>query len=180
MDLESIKNRIKGLERREKVFVFIIFLAVFVVLPYIFLYSPSVKNLDTAKMELQNLKTEIDVLNKTIAAMPVQPVITHEPVTLPATEDLAGMLASITREASLANVEFISLAPEGISNKDSYVEMRMKMELRLRFRALYDFLKNIETRQRLFLITDIKFETNETVYPSGIALVKAVVYLRKK
>jgi len=93
---------------------------------------------------------------------------------------LAGMLASITREASLANVEFISLAPEGISNKDSYVEMRMKMELRLRFRALYDFLKNIETRQRLFLITDIKFETNETVYPSGIALVKAVVYLRKK
>lgn len=180
MDLESIKSRIRGLERREKIFVLITVLAVSVVLPYIFLYSPSVRNLESVRMELKNLKTEVDALNTTVAAMPVQQVGRDEKITLPATEDLAGMLAAITREANLAKVEFISLAPEGILSKDGYIEMKIKMELRLRFRALYDFLKNIEARQSLFLITDIKFETNDTVYPSGIALVKAVVYLRKK
>lgn len=181
MDLERVKDRIKGLNKREKVIVLITFIIAVIAVPYVFLYAPSAKKLDSTKKEFKNLQTEIDAINASIAAMTVQqPLIIEETISLPDTEDLAGMLAAITREANLANVEFISLVPEGISNKDNYVQMKIKIELRVRFRAFYNFLKNIETRQRLFLIKDIKFETNNIVYPSGIALIKAVVYLRKK
>ena len=58
--------------------------------------------------------------------------------------------------------------------------MKVKIELRVRFRELYDFIKNIETRHRLFLIQEVKFETNSALYPGGIAILRAGTYLRKK
>ena len=101
-------------------------------------------------------------------------------VVLPEAEDLSGMLAAISREATIANVDFVSIAPEGFEHKNKFIELKVRIELRVKFRELYDFVKNVEARHKLFLIKELKFETNDSLYPSGIALMKAVTYLRKK
>ena len=112
------------------------------------------------------------------AAFPKEPVA--EKIALPEAEDLSGMLAAISREATIANVDFVSIAPEGFVHKDKFIELKLKIELRVKFRELYDFIKILETRHKLFLVQELKFETNDALYPSGIALLKAVTYLRKK
>ncbi len=179
MDLEKVKGRFKRLTNREKIIFLTTIVLSVIIVPYMFLYGPSAKKVDSLKIELNSLKSEIKALDAAIVSISVRQPVIEGPIELPDTEDLAGMLAAITREANRADVEFISLVPESIKNKNSYVQMKIKIELRVRFKALYDFLRNIEERQRLFMIKDVKFETNDTVYPSGIALVKAVVYLRK-
>lgn len=180
MGIEQLKDRLKSLSPRERIFLFITSFIVVVVVPYLFLYSSSSKKLEAVKLELNNLKIETGSLQTAISSVPGQQAETETHIVLPDTEDLAGMLAAITREANLANVEFVSLIPEGITHKDSYMEMKVKIESRVRFRSLYDFLRNMEMRQRLFVIRNVKFETNDALYPSGIALINAVVYLRKK
>jgi Tfp pilus assembly protein PilO len=152
-----------------------------VIVPYMLLYSPSSVNIKNKQQTLQNLKKEIEAANAALAsqtAIPKEPVV--EKITLPEAEDLSGMLAAISREATIANVDFVSIAPEGFEHKNKFIELKVKIELRVKFRELYDFIKNVETRHKLFLIQELKFETNASLYPSGVALLKAVTYLRKK
>jgi Tfp pilus assembly protein PilO len=181
MDVKSIKEKFKSLSKREKIIVLINLVAIVVVVPYMLLYSPSSVSVKNKRQAIQNLKKEIEASNAALAlqaALPKQPVA--EKIVLPEAEDLSGMLAAISREATIANVDFVSIAPEGFEHKNKFVELKVKIELRVKFRELYDFIKILETRHKLFLVQELKFETNDALYPSGIALLKAVTYLRKK
>ncbi|MDP1758448.1 MAG: type II secretion system protein GspM [Thermodesulfovibrionales bacterium] len=181
MDVKSIKEKFKSLSQREKGIILINLVAIVVVVPYMLLYSPSVLQIKNKKQALQNLKQEIEATNAALASqavLPKEPVV--EKIVLPEAEDLSGMLAAISREATIANVDFVSIAPEGFVHKDKFIELKLKIELRVKFRELYDFIKILETRHKLFLIQELKFETNASLYPSGVALLKAVTYLRKK
>ncbi|MDP3048383.1 MAG: type II secretion system protein GspM [Thermodesulfovibrionales bacterium] len=181
MDIKTIRSKIKSLSQREKIIAVVTLTAIAVIVPYMLLYSPSSVNIKNKQQTLQNLKKEIEAINAALAsqtAFPKEPVA--EKIELPEAEDLSGMLAAISREATIANVDFVSIAPEGFEHKNKFIELKVKIELRVKFRELYDFVKNVETRHKLFLIQELKFETNATLYPSGIALLKAVTYLRKK
>jgi len=183
MDINTIKNKFAGLSLREKAITIITLSAIVILVPYSLLYSPSAVKVKIKQQELQNIKKEFEAINLTLASQMIsqkEPSAKTEKITLPDAEDLSGMLAAISREANIARVDFVSIAPEGFIHKDKFIEMKVKIELRVRFRELYDFLKNIEARHKLFLIQELKFETNPTVYPSGIALLKAVTYLKKK
>ncbi len=181
MDIKTIKSKFESLSTREKIVAVVTLTAILVIVPYMLLYSPSSVNIKNKKQTLQNLKKEVEAIN---AALASQPAVPKEPVAekieLPEAEDLSGMLAAISREAAIANVDFVSIVPEGFNYKDKFVELHVKMELRVKFRELYDFIKSVETRHKLFLIQELKFETNDALYPSGVALLKAVTYLRKK
>lgn len=185
MDVKILKKKISdkfaSLSGREKAIVLLILISLIVLVPYYYFYSPASKNASNKQNTLQTLKAEVDTINNAVSA---QTVSQQDPstgkLTLPEADDLSGMLAAISREANAAKVDFISIAPEGFIYKDKLVELRVKIELRVRFRQLYDFIKSIETKHKLFIIKDIKFETNNTVYPSGIALLHAVTYLKKK
>lgn len=181
MDVKSIKEKFKSLSKREKIIAVVTLTAIAVIVPYMMLYSPSSVNIKNKQQTLQNLKKEIEAISITLAsqaAFPKEPAV--EKITLPEAEDLSGMLAAISREATIANVDFVSIAPEGFNYKDKFVELKVKIELRVKFRELYDFIKILETRHKLFLVQELKFETNASLYPSGVALLKAVTYLRKK
>ena len=181
MDIKTVKGKIEGLSQREKVISAITVAAAVFALMHMLLYLPAAQKAKAKKQELQNLEKEIEAINMTLSSQAASvkgPFV--EKAELPEADDLSSMLAAISREATMAKVDFISISPEGFEYKDKFIELRVKIELRVRFRELYDFLKSIETRHRLFLIQDVKFETNSTVYPSGIALLKAVTYLRKK
>ena len=181
MDIKTIRSKIKSLSPREKIIAAVTLTAIAVIVPYMLLYSPSSVSVKNKKQAIQNLKKEIEAINITLAsraAFPKEPVA--EKIALPEAEDLSGMLAAISREATIANVDFVSIAPEGFVHKDKFIELKLKIELRVKFRELYDFIKILETRHKLFLVQELKFETNDALYPSGIALLKAVTYLRKK
>jgi Tfp pilus assembly protein PilO len=181
MDIKVIQNKFKSLLPREKMIVAVTLTAIAVIVPYMLLYSPSSVSVKNKKQAIQNLKQEIEASNAALAlqtAIPKEPVV--EKIVLPEAEDLSGMLAAISREATIANVDFVSIAPEGFEHKNKFIELKVKIELRVKFRELYDFIKNVETRHKLFLIRELKFETNASLYPSGVALLKAVTYLRKK
>jgi len=181
MDVKSIKEKFKSLSQSERLLAVVTLTAIAVIVPYMLLYSPSSVSVKNKKQTLQNLKSEIEAINTSLAS---QAVLPKEPVAektaLPEAEDLSGMLAAISREATIANVDFVSIAPEGFEHKDKFIELKVKIELRVKFRELYDFIKMLETRHKLFLVHELKFETNAALYPSGIALLKAVTYLRKK
>ncbi|MDP2279485.1 MAG: type 4a pilus biogenesis protein PilO [Nitrospirota bacterium] len=181
MNIKTIKSKFESFSKREKIVAVVTLTAIAVIVPYMLLYSPSVLQIKNKKQTLQNLKQEIEATNAALASqavLPKEPVV--EKIVLPEAEDLSGMLAAISREATIANVDFVSIAPEGFVHKDKFIELKLKIELRVKFRELYDFIKILETRHKLFLIQELKFETNATLYPSGIALLKAVTYLRKK
>lgn len=181
MDIKIIKDKFDKLSKREKIIAFITLLSALFAVFHMMLYSPASHKAKTKQQTVKNLKSEIEAVNMMIstqAAIQKEPEI--EKLTLPEAEDLSGMLAAISREASMAKVDFISISPEGFEYKDKFIELRIKIELRVKFRELYDFIKNIETRHKLFLVQDLKFETNSVLYPSGIALLRAVTYLRKK
>ncbi len=185
MDLTAFKKKISGkfasLETREKAIVVFTLTALIVIVPYFYLYSPASKNALEKQNSLQTLKSEVDTMNAAVASqtIPQQDPLTGK-LSLTEADDLPGMLTAISREANASKVDFISIAPEGFIYKDKLIELRVKIELRVRFRQLYDFIKTIETKHKLFIIKDIKFETNTAVYPSGIALLHAVTYLKKK
>lgn len=185
MDIKIIKSAVKAkfeaLSQREKIiFAATVAVAVFVVFQMM-LYSPASKKVKLKRQMLQDIKKEVEAINLILSSQTVvQKAPPPEKITLPDAEDLSGMLAAISREANIASVDFISIAPEGFEYKDRFIEMKVKIELRVRSRELYDFLKNIETRHKLFMINDLKFETNSALYPSGIAILKAGTYLRKK
>jgi len=181
MNIKAIKSKFDSLAKREKAIIIINLIAIAVVVPYILLYSPSVLQIKKQKQALQAVKSEIEAINITLASQTAgskEPVV--EKIALPEADDLSGMLAAISREATIANVDFVSIAPEGFNYKDKFVELKVKIELRVKYRELYDFIKILETRHKLFLVQELKFETNDTLYPSGIALLKAVTYLKKK
>ncbi|HBG93095.1 MAG: hypothetical protein A2X54_08700 [Nitrospirae bacterium GWF2_44_13] len=181
MNIKAIKSKFESLSQRERFIILINLVAIVVVVPYMLLYSPSSVSVKNKKQAIQNLKKEIEASNAALAsqaAIPKKPVV--EKITLPEAEDLSGMLAAISREATIANVDFVSIAPEGFEHKNKFIELKVKIELRVKFRELYDFIKNVEARHKLFLIQELKFETNASLYPSGVALLKAVTYLRKK
>ncbi|TAL23769.1 MAG: hypothetical protein EPN94_08800 [Nitrospirae bacterium] len=185
MDLKTVKDTIgkkfEALSQREKViFAITLAAAVFVVF-HVMLYSPASKKVKLKRQTLQNIKKEIEAINLILSSQAVvQKAPVAEKITLPEAENLSGMLAAISREATMARVDFISISPEGFEYKDRFIEMKVKIELRVRSRELYDFLKNIETRHKLFMVHDLKFETNSALYPAGIAILKAGTYLRKK
>ncbi|MBI4691729.1 MAG: type 4a pilus biogenesis protein PilO [Nitrospirae bacterium] len=181
MDIKTIRNRIKGLSQREKIISAATITAAVVIFFHMILYSPAAQKLRLKQQSLQNLKREIEAITVTLSSQAV-PRKEHIPekISLPEADDLSGMLAGISREATRANVDFISIAPEAFEHKNNFIELRVKMEMKVRFRELYDFLRIIETKHKLFLIQDLKFETNNTLYPSGVALLKAVTYLKKK
>lgn len=185
MDLKSLRKTIAGridrLSGRERVIS--VLMLVFIVVGgfYILLYKPASQKANLKQQTLQTLKNDIEVVNTALSSqVSLQKNQIAEDMKLPEAEDLSGLLAAISREASMARVDFISIAPEGFEYKDNFIIMRVKIELRVRFREMYDFLRSIELRHRLFLIRELKFETNSALYPSGIAILEVVTYLRKK
>jgi|Deesub1362A_J573_1020465.scaffolds.fasta_scaffold00268_41 type II secretory pathway component PulM len=177
----DIKARIQKLSKREQTIAALTLVLTIVLLPYMLLYSPSEKQLRLKQKKLAELNEEIKAISTALSLAAAKQEAVPEPVAPPSpTEDLSEVFKSISREASLLGVDFISIVPEDIEYKKDFVQMQLRLQLRARYRQLYDFIRQLNTRHRLFLIQSIRFEVNVAVYPSGIALIKATAYLKRK
>jgi Tfp pilus assembly protein PilO len=177
----DVAGAIQKLSAREKAIVALTVIFVLVFVPYSFMYKPAQEAMAGKRQELDRLTSDLNKINSSLALKVSQEKSVDMPViTLPEAKDLAGMLDAITRDAEQNGVEFISITQEGFSRKGRYLEMRMKLELRSRYRPLTNFLQSIGDKHRLFMIQSIRYETNGALYPSGVAILRAVAYLEKK
>ena len=176
---KTITERYEKLSARERVMGIFIIIALLVVAPYMFLYSPSQKEYTAKAKELEDLRLEVKSLNIELQTRDSVPKTVEEEIKLPEAEDLAKMLSKITSEAGISGVDFISITPEGVAAKDGFIEMRLKVELRAKYKDIYDFIRRLRAAQQLFIIQSMSFETNDAVYPSGISFLRAVTYLKK-
>ena len=58
--------------------------------------------------------------------------------------------------------------------------MRLKLELRAPYRPFYTFVRQLGYRHRLFMIQSLRYETNAALYPSGVGIMRAKAYLKRK
>jgi Tfp pilus assembly protein PilO len=180
MDIKAkIKERIDALTPRERVVSVLTLTILMLVAPYMILYSPSEKKLKNREMELKGLRQEVDALASSVSVLKASAEGAGK-VTLPEAEEQSRLIAGLSREAVLNQVDFISIAPEGITEKGNFIEMRIKLELRAGYRQLYDFIRSLRMKHAMFAIHALRFETNDAIYPSGIAIVKATTYIKRK
>jgi len=178
VDIKALTERVRKLSAREKAITALTAAVAVFVAPYLFLYSPSSKALEAKKQALGSIEKDVSILDETVKTQ--APLPPAPSMSLPHADDLGGMFMSISAEATRLGIGFISMAPESVTEKGAFTEMRLKIELRLRYRELFDFIGYLTAKHRLFLIESLSFETNDAVYPSGIAVIKAVTYLKKK
>ena len=178
MDIAGAINKLSPREKTISAFTVIVLLAL---LPYMFIYSPPQEQIKVKRHELNTLNNEITALSSALRLKVGQEQAVDMPViTLPEANDLAGMIEAISREANRAGVEFISISQEGLSDRGQYVEMRLKLELRARYKPFYKFIRQLGDRHRLFIIQSLRYETNAALYPSGVGIMRAKAYLRRK
>ncbi len=174
----DVKERIKNLSTREKAIGAATLFVVLTLVPYFFLYAPSRQRLEAQEQTIHSLNSEILSLSSSLQVLLAEDVGGEALViSLPEASDLTGMLQTISGEARRAGADFISFKHEGFSYRGRFVEMNLRLELRASYRELHDFLNRMARKQRLFMVKSLRFETNRALYPSGVAIIKAVTYL---
>lgn len=177
----GLADMIQGLSAREKAVTALAILVALAVIPYMLVYSPSREKIAGKRQEIETLQKDIASLTDSLKKRVGRERAAEMPaITLPEANDLAGMIEAISREADLAGVDFISFTQEGFSYGEQYVQLRMKLELRARYKPFYSFVKEIGDKYGLFMIQSLRYETNEAIYPSGVAIIRAVAYLKRQ
>lgn len=177
----DIAGTLKKLSGREKTILALTIFVALLVAPYFLLYVPARDEIALKREELKALNKEITALASSVGTKVGKQEEEETPaLTLPEAQDLSGMLKAISMEAGLTGVDFISISQEGFSQSGDYVKTRLKLEMRSRYRPFHDFVKSIGDKHRLFMIQSLRYETNEAIYPSGVAIMKAVAYLRRQ
>jgi Tfp pilus assembly protein PilO len=169
------------LSTREKAITGLTILVVLAVVPYLLVYSPAQEKISSKRRQLDTLQKEITSLTVSLKDRVGEGQAADMPaITLPEANDLAKMIEVISKEADNRGVDFISFTQEGFSYGDQYVQMRLKLELRARYKPFYSFVRALSDKHRLFMIQSVRYETNEAIYPSGVAIIKAVAYLKRQ
>ena len=99
---------------------------------------------------------------------------------LPGGTQLSSFLEELNRLARHHQVEFVSIRPEGIEDKEAYLEMILRINLKSRFRQLGEYLMMLENLPRAIIVKDIKIESSAENDPYIMTQLKAVTFLAKE
>ena len=99
---------------------------------------------------------------------------------LPGGSRLSSVLEELTRLARLRQIEFVSVRPESIEDKGTYLQLTLQIDVKSRFRELGDYLLMLENLPRAVVVKRLKVEAQPEVSPSVLAHLKTVTYLGKE
>lgn len=99
---------------------------------------------------------------------------------LPGGSRLSSFLEELTRLARLQRVEFVSVRPEGVEDKGSYLQLTMRIDVKSRFRELGEYLLMLENLPRAIIIDEMKVESSTETTPYVMAHLKATTYMAKE
>ncbi|MEK7824817.1 MAG: type 4a pilus biogenesis protein PilO [Nitrospirota bacterium] len=190
----KVSERIKRFSRREKIVsIFVVLLITLSSAGY--LYLPARREADRISDDARSLKMEIDLLETQIpdlkkrtddlmqgdeGAEVAGEISRKIGDVLPGGDRLSVLLEEITRLARRRRVDFVSIRPEGIEDKGSYIELAMKIAIKSRYRELGEYLGMIEGLPRTIKIKDIKVESNAGINPQVMGQLDVVTYMGKK
>lgn len=190
----KVSERIERLSRREKIIsIFVVLLVTLSLAGY--LYLPERREAERISSDVRSLKMEIDLLETQLPDLKkrtddLMQADEGEEVAgeisrkmgdmLPGGDRLSVLLEEITRLARRRRVDFISIRPEGIEDKGSYIEIAMKIAIKSRYRELGEYLGMIESLPRTIKIKDIKVESNAGINPHVMGQLDVVTYMGKK
>lgn len=93
---------------------------------------------------------------------------------------LSSLLEEMTRLARLRQIEFVSVRPDAIEDKGTYLQLTLQIDVQSRFRELGDYLLMLENLPRAVVVKDLKVESRADLNPSVLAHLKTVTYLGKE
>ncbi len=190
----KLSETIDRFSRREKIIsIFVVLLITLSLAGY--LYLPERREAGRISSDIWSLKMEIDLLETQIPDLKkrsddlmqanevaeVAGEISRKMGDMfPAGDRLSVLLEEITRLARRRRVDFISIRPEAIEDKGSYIELAMKIAIKSRYRELGEYLGMIESLPRTIKIKDIKVESNAGINPHVMGQLDVVTYMGKK
>lgn len=190
----KLSEIIERFSRREKIIsIFVVLLITLSLAGY--LYLPERREAERISSDVRSLKMEIDLLERQIPDLKKRSddlMQTDEGAEvageisrkmgdiLPGGDRLSVLLEEITRLARRRRVDFISIRPEGIEDKGSYIELAMKIAIKSRYTELGEYLGMIESLPRTIKIKDIKVESNAGINPHVMGQLDVVTYMGKK
>lgn len=160
-----------------------------------YLYIPERKEIGKLNSDTRSLQMEVDTLNKQLAELKRRAedlIQTEEGKNaageisrkigdmLPGGDRLSVLLEEITRLARRRKVDFISIRPEGIEDKGSYLELAMKIAIKARYKEFGEYLSMLENLPRTIKVKDIKVESNAGISPYVIGQLEVITYMGKK
>jgi len=98
---------------------------------------------------------------------------------MPGGSRLSSLLEELTRLARLRQVEFVSIRPESVEDKGSYLELSIRLDIKSRFREMGDYLLMLENLPRAVRIKEVKVETNSSISPDVLTHLQALTYVSK-
>ena len=99
---------------------------------------------------------------------------------LPGGSRLSSFLEELTRLARLQQVDFVSVRPEGVEDKGSYLQLTMRIDVQSRFRELGEYLLMLENLPRAIIIDEMKVESSTETTPYVMAHLKATTHMAKE
>lgn len=155
--------------RREHALVYLAVVMVFVT-AFNYLVMPKHKQIRQLEATAGGLQVEIDGLSKSLSALQQSPA--HTPSQAAgagaAVSDggrISTLLEEITQTARVGGVDFVSVRPEAITDKGSYMEMRVRIDLKSRYREVGEYLERLQGLSRPISVTDVKIVTDSTMSP---------------
>jgi Tfp pilus assembly protein PilO len=182
------------LSTRERILFALTTAAVFFAL-IVYLLMPMVRNAkgltaqtDTLKAEIDQGMTRIPPLRKQAEALRQGSQATGVSADVsgkagdlfPGGSRLSALLEEMTRLARLRQVEFVSVRPDAIEDKGTYLQLTLQIDVQSRFRELADYLLMLENLPRAVIVKDLKVETRTDVSPAVLGHLKTVTYLGKE
>jgi Tfp pilus assembly protein PilO len=93
---------------------------------------------------------------------------------------LSALLEEMTRLARIRQIEIVSVRPEAIEDKGTYLQLTLQIDVQSRFRELADYLLMVENLPRAVVVRDLKVETRTDLSPAVLGHLKTVTYLGKE
>lgn len=169
--------------RREHAMVYIALMMIFVTgVNYIVL--PKQKQALQMEATVKGLQTEINVLGKGVTTMrqgstQTAAPSTTGPVDVPGGSRVSTLIEEITQTARVGGVDFVSVRPEGITDKGSYLEMKVRIDLKSRYRDVGEYLDRLQALPRAMSVSGVRIETGPEISPRVNAEIHLLTVLGK-
>jgi Tfp pilus assembly protein PilO len=102
------------------------------------------------------------------------------PDILPGGNELSSFLEELTRLARLRQVDFVSIRPQSVEDRETYTQMNLNIDVKARFRQFGEYLLMLEDLPRAIIVEEVRVETTPETSPFIIGHLNAVTFMVKE
>jgi|GEM_PF-3181126 Tfp pilus assembly protein PilO len=174
----ELMSRWQKLSARERAIMALTLALLIFFAPYYFLYSPAAERSRALRDQHEALSTEVQALRRLFKELPPPKAqVARAALRLPQPWSMSQLLGTLSRQASLNDVELLSLTPQDSRAMGRYRAQGLRLQMKARYRAFYEFLRSLQQSRALLSITELQMEAPEATYPYLNISLRATAYL---